>query len=346
MDIKKAFFGQLKNGAIVDSYTLNNGRGLKARLMTFGASLLSLEVPDRTGRPSDVVLGYDSLDGYTKKNPYFGSTVGRFANRIGRGRFVLDGVEYTLAKNEGENHLHGGLKGFDKAVWKAEPIRLKDAVGIKFAHSSPDGEEGYPGNLFCAVIFSLSDQDELRIGYEAVTDKPTPINLTHHSYFNLAGQGSGDILGHELTINAEGFTPVDEGLVPTGEIKPVQNSPLDFRTPNAIGSRIARVKGGYDLNYVLRGNGAGLSLAARVFEPSSGRIMEVLTTEPGLQLYTGNFLDGTIVGKSGKVYNKYSGLCLETQHFPDSPNRPNFPSTILRPGQKYESLTVYKFSTK
>jgi aldose 1-epimerase len=346
MDIKKAFFGQLKNSAIIDSYILSNSRGLKAKLMTYGAALISLEVPDRNGRSADIVLGYDSLEGYIKKSPYFGATIGRCANRISKGRFVLDGVEYKLAINDGENHLHGGLKGFDKVVWKAGPVRLKDAVGVKFTHASPDGAEGYPGNLVCAVIYALSEQDELRISYEAGTDKATPINLTHHSYFNLAGQGSGDILGHELMINADEYTRVDESLIPTGEMMPVVGTPMDFRVPVAIGARIAQVAGGYDHNYVLKKGGGGLSLAARVHEPASGRIMEVSTTEPGLQLYCGNFLDGTIIGKSGRVYYKHYGFCLETQHFPDSPNKPNFPSTILLPGKKYTSLTVHKFSTK
>ncbi len=346
MDTKKVFFGQLKNGAIIDSYILSNSRGLEAKLMTYGAALISLQAPDRNGRSADIVLGYDSLDGYIKKSPYFGATIGRYANRISNGRFVLDGVEFKLAMNDGENHLHGGLKGFDKVVWKAEPVRLKDAVGVKFSHASPDGAEGYPGNLVCAVIYTLSEQDELRISYEAATDKATPINLTHHSYFNLAGQGSGDILGHELMINADEFTPVDEGLIPTGEIVPVIGTAMDFRAPVAIGTRMAQVAGGYDHNYVLKKDGGGLSLAARVREPASGRVMEISTTEPGLQLYSGNLLDGTIIGKSGRVYFKHYGFCLETQHFPDSPNKPNFPSTILLPGKKYTSLTVYKFSTK
>jgi aldose 1-epimerase len=305
---------------------------------------VSLLVPDRTGKLGDIVLGYESLDSYIKNSPYFGSIVGRYGNRIAKGLFTLDGVTYKLAVNNGQNHLHGGSKGFDKVVWKAEPVREAGAAGVKLTYLSRDGEEGYPGNLSVTVVYSLTDENELRISYEAVTDRPTPVNLTHHSYFNLAGEG--DILGHELVVNAESYTPVDAGLIPTGEIRPVKGSPFDFTTPHAIGERIARVEGGYDHNFVLRGGGGRLDLAARVFEPKSGRVMEIRTTEPGLQFYSGNFLDGTITGKGGRVYSKHAGFCLETQHFPDSPNRPGFPSTILRPGSVYKSLTVHRFSAK
>ncbi len=344
MDIQKEIFGRLPDGTAVDLFTLTNGKGIKAKLMTYGATLVSLEVPDRSGRPADICLGHDRLEGYLdrKTNPYFGSTVGRVANRISNGQFTLDGVTYRLAKNDGRNSLHGGFKGFDAVVWNAEPIREPAAVGVKFDYLSKDGEEGYPGNLKVTVVYLLTDQNELKISYEASTDKATPINLTNHAYFNLAGQGEGDILGHELTINAEAFTPVDAELIPTGEIRPVAGTPWDFTSPKLIGARIADVPGGYDNNFVLRG-GEPLALAARVHERESGRVMEIWTTEPAIQFYTGNFLDGTITGKAGKVYRKHFGFCLETQHFPDSPNKPNFPSTILRPGEVYKSLTVHKF---
>jgi aldose 1-epimerase len=343
MDVIKETFGKLPDGTEIELYTLINAVGLRARLMSYGATLVSLEVPDRNEKFADVVLGYDSLDGYIRNSPYFGAIVGRYGNRIAKGRFVLNGVEYKLARNDGENHLHGGVKGFDKAVWRAEPVKQKDAAGVKFRYFSREGEEGYPGNLNCSVIYTLTNKDELKINYEAETDKATPLNLTHHSYFNLAGQGNGDILGHELMLKADKFTPVDEGLIPTGELGSVKRTAMDFTEPKTIGSRIARVKGGYDHNYVLRSGRGSLALAAQVYEASSGRVMEIYTTEPGIQFYSGNFLDGSITGKSGKVYSKHYGFCLETQHFPDSPNKPNFPSTILHPGKKYISLTVHKF---
>ena len=344
MGVQKQPYGRTSDGTAVEIYTLTNDKGLEARVMTYGATLVSLRVPDRAGRLGDIVLGYDSLDGYIKNSPYFGSTVGRYGNRIAKAAFTLDGMTYKLAANNGENHLHGGIKGFDKVVWKAEPAREAGAAGLKFTYLSRDGEEGYPGNLSVTVIYSLTDENELRITYEAVTDKPTPVNLTHHSYFNLAG--IGDILGHELMINAAGYTPVDSGLIPTGEIRAVEGSPFDFTKAHAIGERIAQVEGGYDHNFVLKRGGGQLDLAARVFEPTSGRVLEILTTEPGLQFYSGNFLDGTITGKGGRVTLKHHGFCLETQHFPDSPNRPNFPSTILRPGAVYRSLTVHRFSAR
>jgi len=343
MNVQKQPFGRTPEGTAVEIYALTNDKGLKARVMTYGATLVSLEVPDRTGKPGDIVLGYEALDGYIKNSPYFGSTVGRYGNRIAKGKFTLDGATYRLATNNGENHLHGGIKGFDKVVWKAEPARGDGDVGVKFSYLSKDGEEAYPGNLAVTVVYSLTNANELRISYEATTDKATPVNLTHHSYFNLAG--GGDVLGHELTINAEGYTPVDAGLIPTGEIRPVKDSPFDFTTPHSIGERIAQVEGGYDHNFVLRGGGGMIDLAVRVYEPKSGRIMEISTTEPGLQFYSGNFLDGTITGKGGKACLKHYGFCLETQHFPDSPNKPIFPSTILRPGAVYKSLTIHKFST-
>jgi aldose 1-epimerase len=339
-------FGTLPQGESVELYTLTNAHGLRARIMTYGATLVSLEVPDRAGQPGDVTLGYDNLEGYLAASPYFGATVGRYANRIGKARFVLDGVESKLAANNGPNHLHGGLKGFDKAIWRATPFAEKDRRGVKFEYSSRDGEEGYPGNLSASVTYTLTDDNELRLDYEAVTDKPTPVNLTHHSYFNLAGQGRGDILAHELMIAADAYTPVDEGLIPTGEIQAVEGTPMDFTAPHAIGERIALVPGGYDHNYVLNRAGGGMQLAAEVREPQSGRVMDVLTTEPGIQFYSGNFLDGTITGKDGRVYGKHAGFCLETQHFPDSPNKPNFPSTVLRPGETYRTSTVYRFLVK
>ncbi len=344
--VTKHAFGRTPDGAAVDIYTLTNSAGMRARIMTYGATLVSLEVPDRDGKLGDITLGYDSLDGYLKVSPYFGATIGRYGNRIGKGRFTLNGVEFKLAANNGQNHLHGGLKGFDKVIWKATPFEDKGSRGVKFEYLSRDGEEGYPGNLSCSVTYTLSDANELRLDYQAVTDKATPVNLTHHSYFNLAGQGRGDILGHELMIKADAFTPVDEGLIPTGKIKPVKGTAMDFLTPHKIGERIDLVPGGYDHNFVLTRTGQGLELAAQVFEPRSGRVMDVLTTEPGLQFYSGNFLDGTITGKASKIYPQHSGFCLETQHFPDSPNKPNFPSTILRPGQMYKTETIYKFSTR
>ncbi len=348
MDIQKQPFGKLADGSEVEIYALTNSHGLRAKIMTYGATLVSLEVPDRNGQLEDIVLGHDSLEGYldAAKNPYFGSIVGRCANRIARGRFILDGVEYQLATNAGSNHLHGGIKGFDKVLWQAEPLKEQGSVGVKFSYLSPDGEEGYPGNLRVTVIYWLTEEDELKIAYEAETDKPTPVNLTHHSYFNLAGQGKGDILGHELMLNADYFTPTDEELIPTGEIRSVQGTAWDFTTPKAIGAEMAHVPGGYDHNFVLRGEAGILKLAARVYEPQTGRVMEISTTEPGIQFYGGNFLDGTITGKSGQVYFKHYGFCLETQHFPDSPNKPLFPSIILRPGEKYTSLTIHKFSVK
>ena len=345
MDINKKPFGKTPEGKEVDLYTLTNANDLVVRIMTYGGIVTSLQVPDREGNFADIVLGYDSLEEYIKDNPYFGALVGRYGNRIGKGRFTLDGAEYRLATNNGPNHLHGGLKGFDKVVWDAEPMQTEEGVALKLTYLSKDGEESYPGELCCTVIYTLTNEDELKISYEAETDKATIINLTHHSYFNLAGHDSGDILGHELMLNAEHFTPVDEGLIPTGEIKAVKGTPMDFTKPTAIGARIAQVKGGYDYNYVLKSGGGALALAARVYEPKTGWVMEVYTTEPGIQFYSGNFLDSSNKGK-GAVYNKHGGFCLETQHFPDSPNKPNFPSVVLRPGEKYRHLTVHRFSVR
>ncbi|MDZ7374308.1 MAG: galactose mutarotase [candidate division KSB1 bacterium] len=352
MQVTRGIFGKMPDGRAVEFFDLVNPNGLKARIITYGAIVVSLEVPDREGKLGDIVLGYDKLEKYLADSPYFGAIVGRYGNRIAKGRFVLDGVEYQLATNDGPNHLHGGLKGFDKVVWEGSPLQEEDAVGVQLTYLSPDGEEGYPGNLRATVVYRLTSQNELRIDYEATTDKPTIVNLTHHSYFNLAGQGSGDILGHVLQINADCFTPVDPGLIPTGELRSVEGTPFDFRQPIAIGERIdwddeqLRFGRGYDHNFVLNSSGGTLALAATVYEPTSGRVMEVWTTEPGLQFYSGNFLDGHHVGKGGKVYGHRSGFCLETQHFPDSPNKPHFPSVVLRPGEKYHQTTIYRFSVR
>jgi len=347
MSIRKESFGQAPDGRQVDLYTLTNVHGIKAKITNYGGIVVSLEVPDSNGKFADVTLGYDKLDGYIKNNsPYFGAIIGRYANRIGKGKFILNGVEYKLAVNNGENHLHGGIKGFDKVVWDADEVKTGDEAGLKLTYMSKDGEEGYPGNLKCIVTYTLTKNDELKISYEAVTDKATVINLTNHSYWNLAGQGNGDILGHEVMLAADKYNVVDKGLIPTGEINSVKDSPMDFTQPMTIGSRIDKVEGGYDHNYVLNSTGGTLALCARVYEPKSGRTMEVYTTEPGIQLYTGNFLDGSITGKAGKVYKKHYGFCLETQHFPDSPNKPDFPSVVLKAGDKYTTATVYKFSTK
>ncbi len=345
MDIKKQFFGKTDDGKSVDSYTLTNANGLKAEIITYGGIVTSLQVPDRNGKFADIVLGCDDVNDYAKKSPYFGALIGRFGNRIAKGRFTLNGVEYKLATNDGPNHLHGGKKGFDKVVWTAKPMETKEGPALKLTYLSRDGEEGYPGNLSCTVIYTLTDNNELKIAYQATTDKDTIVNLTHHSYFNLAGYNSGDVLGHELMINANSFTPVDKTAIPTGEIKAVKGTPWDFTKPMTIGSRIKDVPGGYDHNYVLNNSKGKLSLAASAYEPKTGRVMEMFTTEPGVQFYSGNFLDGSLKGK-GAVYNKHAGFCLEAQHFPDSPNKSNFPSVVLKPGQKYTQLTVYKFSAR
>jgi aldose 1-epimerase len=351
--VRKDAFGTTADGAAVDLYTLTNASGMEARAMTYGGIIVSLRVPDRTGALGDVVLGYDTLDGYLKASPYFGAIIGRYGNRIARGRFKLDGKEYKLATNNAPNALHGGVKGFDKVVWKAESFEDQRGVGVVFSYTSADGEEGYPGKLDAKVTYALADDNSLSFEYQAVTDKPTPVNLTQHTYFNLAGDGSGDILAQELMMKASRFTPVDKTLIPTGELKSVEATPFDFRTPTAIGARIEakdeQIKFGlgYDHNWVLdRTDGGGMQLAARVHDPASGRVMEVTTTEPGLQFYSGNFLDGTITGKGGHVYKHRAGMCLETQHYPDSPNKPDFPSTLLKPGEEYRSHTVYAFSVQ
>ena len=348
--VETARYGVTRDGAAVDSYTMTNANGLVAKVITFGALLTELRVPDRSGTMADVVLGFNSLDGYEGAHPYFGATIGRVANRIAKGKFRLGGQEYTLATNNGPNHLHGGNKGFDKRVWKAQVVPATDGVAVKFTYASADGEEGYPGSMTVSVIYTLTNRNELRFDYTATTTKTTPINLTNHSYFNLAGEGSGDILGHELTLMADRYTPVDDTLIPTGEIATVRGTVMDFTRSTAIGARIAQVPGpapgGYDHNYVLNHGGGVLAVSAIVREPTSGRVMEVLTTEPGVQLYTGNFLDGTITGKAGVIYKKNFGFCLETQHYPDSINRPSFPPAVLEPGKTFKSTTVYRFSAK
>jgi aldose 1-epimerase len=346
--VKHEVFGRLPGGPAVDIYTLTNRSGIEARVMTYGATLASMRLPDRKGAFADVNLGFDDLEGYLGKHPYFGATVGRYANRIAKGRFTLGGVEYRLALNNNGNSLHGGLKGFDKVVWTAEPVEGPGGVGVKLGYLSKDMEEGYPGNLSVTVVYMLTDADELKIGYEAVTDKRTPVNLTNHAYWNLKGEGNGDVLGHVLRLEADTYTAVDSPvtLIPTGEIANVAGTPLDFTSPHVLGERIALVEGGYDHNFVLRGGGGALAPAARVEDPQSGRAMEILTDQPAIQLYTSNFLDGTVVGKGGKAYGRHFAFCLETQHFPDSPNHPDFPSTILEPGETFRTLTVHKFLAK
>ncbi len=350
---KKEAFGTTADGKAVDLYTLTNAKGTEVRAMTYGGIIVSLRVADRDGKLGDVVLGRETLAQYVESSPYFGAIIGRYGNRIGKARFTLDGKEYKLAANNGPNALHGGVKGFDKVVWQAEPFQKETTVGVVFSYTSADGEEGYPGTLEAKVTYTLGDDDTLTFAYHAATDKATPVNLTQHTYFNLAGDGSGDILNHELMLKASHFTPVDKTLIPTGEIKSVEGTPLDFRTPQTIGARInaddqqIKFGGGYDHNFVIdREDGGEPQLAARVYETTSGRVMEVSTTEPGIQFYSGNFLDGSITGKEGHVYKHRTGFCLETQHFPDSPNKPKFPSTILRPGQQYDTRTVYAFSVR
>jgi len=359
-------FGTTATGEVVDLFTMTNANGIEVRAITYGGIILSIKTPDRDGRWDDIVLGFDSLEPYEAGSPYFGSIIGRYGNRIAGGQFTLDGETFALATNNGPNHLHGGDVGFDKVVWGGEAFEREDAVGVAFTYTSADGEEGYPGTMEVRVTYTLTDADELIFDYHATTDRATPVNLTQHSYFNLAGGASDDILGHELTLDASRFTPVDTTLIPTGELAPVQGTPFDFRTPTTIGARIdddhpqLAAGLGYDHNFVLNGadpdvtagltednqvenNRRGLHRAAFVLEPLTGRTLEIHTAEPGIQFYSGNFLDGTIAGKAGRVYGHRSGFCLETQHFPDSPNQPAFPSTILRPGEEYGTRTVLTF---
>lgn len=340
--IARQLLGKTPDGKDVEQYRLSNASGMRVTVMTHGATITSVWVPDRNGKPENVALSLDSLGDYLKGHPFFGSTVGRYANRISKGKFQLDGHEYTLATNNMGNHLHGGLKGFDKVVWQAKPIETMDSVGVRFSYESPDGEEGYPGRVSVEVTYTLTCDNQLRMEYAASTDKPTVVNLTNHTYWNLGG-ASDTILAHQVTINADKYLPVDDTLIPLGEPADVANTPMDFRHPHAVGERIGLVKGGYDHCYILnRGKDAELTLAARIADPKSGRIMEIYTSQPAIQFYTGNFLDGTLAA-GGKTYQKHYGMCLETQHYPDSPNQPTYPSTVLKPGEKYEELTVHKF---
>jgi aldose 1-epimerase len=347
----RAPFGRLSDGRQVELFTLTNAHGIQVRAMTYGAIITSIQTPDRTGKRADIVLGFDSLAGYVAGSPYFGAVVGRYANRIARGQFTLDGVTYHLARNNGPNSLHGGERGFDKVLWSAEPFENDSGVGVTFRYPSPDGEEGYPGAVSVQVTYTLTARDELVFDYAASTTKATPLNLSQHTYWNLHGDGAGTILDHLLTLNAPAFTPVDSTLIPTGHIIPVAGTPFDFRRPTAIGARIdepneqLRFGRGYDHNWTLEPAGPdALTPAARLEDPISGRRIDIRTTEPGIQFYSGNFLDGSITGKGGRVYGHRTGLCLETQHFPDSPNHANFPSTIVRPDQHYRSQTIIAFS--
>jgi aldose 1-epimerase len=350
----KKSFGKTPDGQPVDLYVLTNQTGAEVSITNYGGAVVSIKVPDRNGKLADVVLGYDNADGYVNDKSHFGGIIGRYGNRIAHAQFVLDGKTYTLAKNNGENSLHGGVKGFDKAVWTARILHSKDGQSLELSHLSKDGEEGFPGDLSVSVIYTLKDNNALSIAYSATTNKKTVLNLTNHSYFNLAGQGSGDILGHLLMIQADKFTPVDAALIPTGELRNVAGTPFDFRKPMAIGARIneddqqLELGGGYDHNFVLRAVPESLESlgAARVVEPRTGRVLEVFTTEPGVQLYTGNFLDGKTPGKGGATYAKRNAFCLETQHYPDSPNQPKFPSVVLNPGERFHSVTTYKFSVQ
>jgi aldose 1-epimerase len=345
-------FGQTSEGRPAQLYTLTNANGMQAEVTDYGAILVRLFTPDRQGRLSDIVLGYNRLEDYANDSAYFGAVVGRFGNRIANGEFSLDGVSFTLAQNNGTAHLHGGKIGFDRVLWKAEPLLVNNTVGLELRYPSVDGEEGYPGNLDVTVRYWLTNDNAWKVEYEATTDKATPVNLTQHSYFNLKGEGVGDILDHILSLNAKRFTPTNADLIPTGELRSVSGTPFDFTQPHIIGERLGsadeqlKLAGGYDHNWVIDRSGPGLISAATVYEPTSGRTLEVLTEEPGVQFYCGNFMKGDQVGKTGQTYPHRGGFCLETQHFPDSPNHPYFPSTILRPGSRYHTSTVFKFSAK
>ena len=345
-------FGRTNDGQSVDLYTLRNVHGVEAKITNYGGILVSLKVPDRNGKFDDVVLGFKDFDSYLKNAPYFGALIGRYGNRIAKGRFTLNGVEYKLPVNNGENTLHGGLKGFDKVVWTGKEMKTKDGPAVVLTYLSKDGEEGFPGNLNVRVVYTLTNNNEIKIEYSATTDKDTVINLTEHSYFNLAGEGNGDILNQFVTINANRFLPTDAGSIPTGELRKVAGTPFDFLTAHKIGERInedeeqLKLGNGYDHTWIINGQPGTLRLAATAYEPTSGRTMQVWTTEPGVQFYTGNFLDGTLTGKSGKVYQRRFGFCFETQHYPDSPNHPAFPTTTLKQGATYKSTTIYKFGSK
>jgi aldose 1-epimerase len=346
MTIQEESFGKTSDGKLINAYILSDGKGIEAKIINYGAILVSLKTPDRNGNSEDITLGYESVENYEKDTFYLGATIGRYANRIAKGKFTLDSNPFTLAVNDKDNHLHGGPKGFHKVVWEAEKLENSNSVGVKLTYLSRDGEEGYPGSLRVSVTYILTQNSELNIDFEAETDKKTLVNLTHHSYFNLTGSVKNNILNHELTLAAEHYTPVNESAIPTGEIKSVLGTDMDFTNSMAVGSRIDNVPGGYDHNYVLNKEDKKLTPAAEVFDPESGRVMEVLTTEPGIQFYSGNFLDGSITGKEGIKYDQHFALCLEPQHYPDSPNKPDFPSTVLNPGEKYKHITVFKFSTR
>ena len=343
-------FGATPDGTPVQLYTLRNSRGMEARIMNYGGTVVSLTAPDRHGQYADVVLGYDRLADYIASSPYFGCLVGRYGNRIAKAQFKLNGQTYQLAANNEGNSLHGGLKGFDKVVWQSKSLASPLGPALELTYLSKDGEEGYPGNLSIKAVYTLTEENSLRLDFSATTDKDTVVNLTHHSYFNLAGKG--DVLGHEVYLNASRFTPVDATLIPIGEMRPVKGTPLDFTKSTAIGARInqddqqLKLGKGYDHNWVLNKSPGALALAGRVYEPTTGRVLEAFTTEPGMQFYTGNFLDGTLTGKGGWVYQFRNGFCLEPQHFPDSPNQPGFPTTVLKPGQIYKNTIIYKFSAK
>ena len=349
MNITRSDFGKTKEGVAITLYTCTNKNGLVMKVMNYGATVVSMETPDKAGKLANIQLGFPKLEGYLQRHPYFGSTVGRYGNRIAKGKFSIDGKEYTLAANNGPNHLHGGLKGFDAVVWNPDEVKTTDGVGVKFRYKSKDGEEGYPGNLDVTVVYSLTNNNEMKIEYTVTTDKPTVVNLTNHCYWNLGGAGSGDILKTQLTIAADKYLPIDAGSIPTGELAAVKGTAMDFTSPHAIGERIGELKKephqtkGYDHCYVLRGQNGKLGLAARAKDTASGRVMEISTTEPGIQLYCGNFLDGS---PSGGGYKQHEAFCLETQHFPDSPNQTKFPTTVLRPGETYRSTTVHKFSVE
>jgi aldose 1-epimerase len=349
LNVEQQPFGKTRDGKQVAVYTLTNGRGAKVRLIDYGATLISVETPDKAGKSANITLGFPTLAGYLERHPYFGSTVGRYGNRIAGGKFKLDGKVYSLATNNGPNHLHGGIKGFDAVLWNSQPVKTADSVGVRFTHTSPDGDEGYPGKLDVTTTYTLTANNELRIDYEATADKATVVNLTNHAYWNLAGAGSGTILKHELTLAADKYLPIDDTSIPTGKLAEVKGTAFDFTTPHAIGERIDEIKKephktqGYDHCYVLRGQQAKLELAAKVKDPASGRVLEIFTTEPGVQLYCGNFLGGG-AGEGG--YKQHEAFCLETQHYPDSPNQPAFPTTTLKPGETYKSTTVHKFSVE
>ncbi len=351
-NVVRSDFGQMPDGTSVGLYTLSNAGGMEVGLTAYGAIVTSIRVPDRDGQVGEITLGFDNLEDYLGGHPFFGAVAGRYANRIAFGSFQLDGQTYTLATNNGENHLHGGVEGFDKKVWNAAPFDGADGAGVVFTYVSEDGEEGYPGRLEARVTYTLTDANVLRIDYEATTDAPTVVNLTNHTYFNLKDAGQTPILDHELRLNADRFTPIDAGLIPTGELRQVDGTPFDFRSPERIGARIDADDTqigygmGYDHNFVLNRQGDGLALAADVYEPTTGRVLQVHTTEPGVQLYTGNFLDGSLVSSDGFAFERRSGFCLETQHFPDSPNKPDFPSTRLDPGDVYRTTTEFRFSTR